>query len=69
LSALSISRPLSYNLKLMSGFMTLLRELFAFLKQEKKWWLIPLCVTLVLLTTLIIVAESSALAPFVYSLF
>jgi hypothetical protein len=53
----------------MSGFLTLLRELFAFLKQEKKWWLIPLCVTLVLLTTLIIVAESSAIAPFVYSLF
>jgi hypothetical protein len=53
----------------MSGFMTLLRELFTFLKQEKKWWLIPLCLTLVLLTTLIIVAESSAIAPFVYSLF
>lgn len=58
-----------YNLKLMSGLVTLLKELLAFLKQEKKWWLIPLCVTLVLLTTLIIVAESSALAPFVYSLF
>jgi len=53
----------------MSGFMTLLRELFTFLKQEKKWWLIPLCMTLVLLTALIVVAESSAIAPFVYSLF
>lgn len=53
----------------MSGFMTLLRELFVFLKQEKKWWLIPLCATLVLMTILIVVAESSAIAPFVYSLF
>ena len=58
-----------YNLKLMSGFLTLLRELFTFLKQEKKWWLIPLCVTLVLMTILIVVAEHSAIAPFVYSLF
>jgi hypothetical protein len=53
----------------MSGFLTLLRELFTFLRQEKKWWLIPLCVTLVLMTILIVVAESSAIAPFVYSLF
>ena len=53
----------------MSGFLTLLRELFTFLRQEKKWWLIPLCVTLVLMTLLIVVAESSAIAPFVYSLF
>ena len=49
--------------------MTLLRELFTFLRQEKKWWLIPLCFTLVLMTLLIVVAESSAIAPFVYSLF
>ena len=49
--------------------MTLLRELFTFLMQEKKWWLIPLCVTLVLMTILLVVAESSAIAPFVYSLF
>lgn len=53
----------------MSGFITLMRELFTFLMQEKKWWLIPLCLMLVLLTTLIIVAEHSAIAPFVYSLF
>jgi hypothetical protein len=53
----------------MSGFLTLLRELFVFLGQEKKWWLIPLCTILVLMTIIIVVAESSAIAPFVYSLF
>ena len=53
----------------MTGFLTLIRELVTFLRQEKKWWLIPLCVTLVLMTVLIVVAESSAIAPFVYSLF
>jgi hypothetical protein len=53
----------------MSGLITLFRELFAFLKQEKKWWLIPLCATLILMTVLVIAVESSAIAPFVYSLF
>lgn len=53
----------------MSDTLSLLRELVQFLKQEKKWWLLPLCVILVLMTVLIIIAESSALAPFVYTLF
>jgi hypothetical protein len=53
----------------MSDTLSLLRELVQFLKQEKKWWLLPLCVILVLMTILIVIAESSALAPFVYTLF
>jgi hypothetical protein len=53
----------------MSNTLSLLRELVQFLKQEKKWWLLPLCVILVLMTVLIVIAESSALAPFVYTLF
>ncbi|MGB7924039.1 MAG: DUF5989 family protein [Pyrinomonadaceae bacterium] len=53
----------------MSNTLSLLRELAQFLKQEKKWWLLPLCVILVLMTVLIVIAESSALAPFVYTLF
>ena len=53
----------------MSDTLSLLRELVQFLKQEKKWWLLPLCVILVLMTVLIVIAESSALAPFVYTLF
>ncbi|MBL8149190.1 MAG: hypothetical protein JNN15_04605 [Blastocatellia bacterium] len=44
-------------------------ELFEFLKHEKKWWLMPLILVFVLLGALIIFAESSALAPFLYSLF
>jgi competence protein ComGC len=46
-----------------------MRELFGFLKQEKKFWLLPLCIVLVLITTLLVVVESSAIAPFVYGLF
>lgn len=53
----------------MSNTLILLRELFSFLKQEKKWWLLPLCVILVLMTVLIVIAEHSAIAPFVYTLF
>ena len=53
----------------MSDTLSLLRELVQFLKQEKKWWLLPLGVILVLVSILIVIAESSALAPFVYTLF
>jgi hypothetical protein len=53
----------------MSNTLSLLRELVQFLKQEKKWWLLPICIVLALMTILIVIAESSAIAPFVYTLF
>lgn len=43
-------------------------ELFAFLKQSKKWWLAPILVALLLLGLLIVLSGSIA-APFVYTLF
>ena len=43
---------------------SLLRELFQFALREKKWWLIPLLVLLVVIGGLIIFAQSSAIAPF-----
>jgi hypothetical protein len=49
--------------------MSILKELFIFLKQEKKYWLWPLIIILVLLGSLIVLAEGSALAPFIYSIF
>ena len=45
------------------------KELFGFLRREKKWWLIPMVLVLVLLAFLIIFAQSSALAPFLYPFF
>jgi hypothetical protein len=45
------------------------RELFGFLRREKRWWLIPMVVVLVLLAVLIVFAQSSALAPFLYPFF
>lgn len=47
----------------------LFSELWYFLKTSKKWWLGPILLFLLLLSLLIVFTESSALAPFIYSLF
>jgi hypothetical protein len=40
-----------------------------FLRENKKLWLLPIAVSLVLLGTLLVFAQSSALAPFIYTVF
>jgi hypothetical protein len=47
----------------------ILGELLAFLWQKKLWWLIPMIIFLALIGFLMIFTQSSALAPFIYSLF
>jgi len=47
----------------------ILKELWEFLKIRKSWWLVPIVVVLVLLGALILFTESSAVAPFIYTLF
>jgi hypothetical protein len=49
--------------------MEFLKDLWNFLKVRKKWWLAPLIIVLVLLGLLIVLGGSSALAPFIYTLF
>ncbi len=44
-------------------------ELFSFLWAAKLWWMIPMVTLLLLLGALIIFAQSSAIAPFIYTLF
>ena len=44
-------------------------ELLTFFGSNKRWWLLPILVILFLFGALIIVAQSSAIAPFVYTLF
>lgn len=46
-----------------------LKELWVFLKTRKNYWLLPIVVVLVLLGALLIFTETSALAPFIYTLF
>jgi hypothetical protein len=51
------------------GKISILKELWEFLKVRKKWWLAPILVVLVLLGALIVLTESTAVAPFIYTLF
>lgn len=44
-------------------------DFLKFLMQQKKYWLIPIIVVLVLLGLLIVFTENSVLSPFVYTLF
>ncbi len=48
--------------------MEIIKDLFLFLKERKKWWLLPLFIFL-LLIGLIIFFSNSALAPFIYTIF
>lgn len=48
---------------------SLLAELWAFMRVRKKLWLLPLVVALLAVGTLIALAQGSALAPFVYTIF
>ncbi len=47
----------------------LLKDLWQFMRERKKFWLAPIIVVMVLLGGLIIVAQGSAVAPFIYTLF
>ena len=49
--------------------MSFLAELFVFLRQRRKLWLLPLIVVMVALGGLLILAQGSVLAPFIYTLF
>jgi len=49
--------------------MEILKDLFSFLKERKKFWLAPMIFILLLLGALIVFGGSSALAPFIYTLF
>ena len=49
--------------------MDLLKELWAFMRVRKKWWLLPLIVVLLAVGSLLVFAQGSALAPFIYTIF
>jgi Family of unknown function (DUF5989) len=46
-----------------------LLELWSFMKERKKFWMLPIIICLLLLGTLIVFTSGSAVAPFVYTLF
>lgn len=48
---------------------SLARELWTFMRSRKKWWLLPLVVVMLMIGALIVFAQSSVLAPFIYTIF
>ncbi len=56
------------DFKLM-GKLGIIKELWDFLRVRKKWWLGPIIIMLLLLGALIFFTQSSAVAPFIYTLF
>jgi hypothetical protein len=51
------------------GKLSLLGEFVDFLKENKKLWLLPIVLTLVILGGLLVYVQGSALAPFIYTIF
>ncbi|MDF1526217.1 MAG: DUF5989 family protein [bacterium] len=47
----------------------LIKDLWAFLKERKKFWLLPIILVLLLLGVLIVLTQGSAIASFIYTLF
>jgi hypothetical protein len=47
----------------------MLGELWEFMRYNKKWWLTPIILFLLLLSALIVFTEGAALSPFIYTLF
>ena len=45
------------------------REIWGFMRARKKFWLLPMLVVLLILGGLLILAQTSAIAPFIYTLF
>jgi hypothetical protein len=48
---------------------SLVRELWHFMRIRKKWWLLPIIVVLLLMGVLLVFAQTSVLAPFIYTIF
>jgi hypothetical protein len=44
-------------------------ELWSFMRERKKFWLLPILVTLLVFGALIVLTQGSAVAPFIYTIF
>ena len=57
------------SLRWIMSKLNVLREVWLFLRSGRRWWLAPLLILLVVLGLLFVLAEGTALAPFIYTLF
>jgi hypothetical protein len=49
--------------------MSFIKEIFLFIQTRKKYWLVPILIVMLLFGGLLILAQGSAVAPFIYTLF
>ncbi len=49
--------------------LSMLAEIWALMRTRKKYWLLPIIITMLLFGGLLVFAQSSALAPFIYTIF
>jgi len=49
--------------------LSLIKELFAYMGARKKWWLAPVILVLLVVGGLLVLAQGSAIAPFIYTVF
>lgn len=47
----------------------LMKELMAYMRARKKWWLMPVIMLLLIVGGLLVLAQGSAIAPFIYTVF
>ena len=64
-----MERSASFDLFKNRFNMDFLKDLWLFMKERKKFWLAPIIIVLLLLGLLIVFGGSSAVAPFIYTLF
>ena len=48
---------------------SLISEFWAFMRVRKKWWLLPIVIVMLLIGSLLVFAQTSVLAPFIYTIF
>ena len=49
--------------------LSFIKEFFLFLKERKKYWLLPIIIVLALFVALIVLSQGSVVAPFIYTIF
>ncbi len=49
--------------------MSFLAELFAFMRERKKYWLVPVVIMMVIFSGLVLLTKGSVVAPFIYTIF
>jgi Family of unknown function (DUF5989) len=60
---------MDFGLRTASRRVGIAGELLSFFMQNKRWWMVPMFSVVLLAGVLILLAQSSALAPFIYTLF